>query len=284
MEQTQQGETGKSSVSVAGRGNRVTATVVNTGQSHPFSLPVQPGVSVFRGTAASLQPLTKAPQHYSAVNSAATVQPLSHKGQVLGRVLLKAVHKGSTGKNDGKVFSLRNVNTSLVSSCEALKTLIKDQLSGDIGAIEDFDVGFLEGANLVRMRNHKDLEEAWDMLKSNSKVTLWCDGLIVERSGKKGRKRSPDDADEASTKTKKKKVQERENKVEEIFDKLKEAHSNNFTTMQLHIWAEMVNSGLHRSMDEAPNTSMFQRAGGGSTPSRKKDLSTPVTQQMQQLL
>ena len=28
---------------------------------------------------------------------------------------------------------------------------------------------------------------------------LWCDGLIVERSGKKGRKRSPDDADEVST-------------------------------------------------------------------------------------
>ena len=43
-------------------------------------------------------------------------------------------------------------------------------------------------------------------------------------------------------------------------------------------WAEMVNSGLHLSMDESPNTSMFQRAGGGITPSRKKDLSTPVTQ------
>ena len=92
-------------------------------------------------------------------------------------VLLKAVHKGSTGKNDRKVFSLRNVNTSLGSSCEALKTLIKHQLSGDIGAI-DFDVGFLEGANLVQMRNQKDLEEAWDMLNGNSKVTLWCDGLI----------------------------------------------------------------------------------------------------------
>ena len=81
------------------------------------------------------------------------------------------------------MFSPRNVNTSLVSSCEALKTLIKDQLSGDIGAI-DFDLGFLEGANLVRTRNQKDLEEAWDMLKDNSKVTLWCDGLI-ERSGKR---------------------------------------------------------------------------------------------------
>lgn len=85
-----------------------------------------------------------------------------------------------------------------MSSCEALKTLIKDQLSGDIGAI----VGFLEGANLVQMRNQKDLEEAWDILKGNSKITLWCDGLVVERSGKRRRKQSPDDADEVSTKTK----------------------------------------------------------------------------------
>ena len=52
---------------------------------------------------------------------------------------------------------------SLVSACEALKTLIKNQLSGDIGALEDSYVGFLEGANLVQMRNYKDLEEAWDV-------------------------------------------------------------------------------------------------------------------------
>ena len=40
--------------------------------------------------------------------------------------------------------------------------------------------------------------------------------------------------------------------------------------MQLRIWAEMVNSGLHLLMDESPNISMFQCAGGGITPSRKK--------------
>ena len=53
------------------------------------------------------------------------------------------------------------------------------------------------------MSNQEDFEEAWDMLKGYSKVTLWCDGLI-DRSGKRGHKRFPDDADEISTKTKKK--------------------------------------------------------------------------------
>ena len=57
---------------------------------------------------------------------------MSRACQVLSHVFLKAVHKG---RNDGKVFSLRNVNTSLAASCGALKTLIKDQLSDDIGAI-----------------------------------------------------------------------------------------------------------------------------------------------------
>ena len=33
----------------------------------------------------------------------------------------------------------------------------------------------------------------------------------------------------------------------------------------------MVNSGLHLSMNQSPNMSMLQRAGGGSKPSRKKD-------------
>ena len=82
-----QRETETGSVSIAGWGNRVKATVVNTGQSH-FSLPVQPGVSIFRGTAASLQPLNKASrshaQHYqSAANSAAKVQPLSRTGHAI---------------------------------------------------------------------------------------------------------------------------------------------------------------------------------------------------------
>ena len=62
------------------------------------------------------------------------------------------------------------------------------------------------------MRNY--LEEAWDMLKVNSKVTLWCGGLTVEPSTKRGNERFRDDADEVINK---KKTQEREDEVQEIF-------------------------------------------------------------------
>ena len=65
--------------------------------------------------------------------------------QVVQRVLLRAVHKGTTGKNEGKVFTVRNINTSAVSSCEALKALIKEELSDDIASTDDFDIVFLQG-------------------------------------------------------------------------------------------------------------------------------------------
>ena len=36
----------------------------------------------------------------------------------------------------------------------ALKELIKNQLSEDIGHVDDFDIGVLEGQNLIRIRNN----------------------------------------------------------------------------------------------------------------------------------
>ena len=49
------------------------------------------------------------------LRAAVTVQPLSRAGEVLGRVLLKAVYKGSTGKNDGEsVFHYERQHFSCV--------------------------------------------------------------------------------------------------------------------------------------------------------------------------
>jgi hypothetical protein len=46
--------------------------------------------------------------------------------------------------------------------------------------------------------------------------------------------------------------------------------------MQIRIWAEMMASGMHSSVDDHPNTSMFIRAGGGAP--YKKEQKTPVAQ------
>ena len=253
-----------------GRVNRVTATVLNAGQQP--SMPTAAAAPGRGTTVLRVIPPT----------SVSETVP-QHPRQVLGRVLLKAVPRGSggVGKNDGKVFTLRSVSTYIVSSCMALKRLIKDQLSEDIRSVDDFDIGVLEGQNLIRIRNNHDLEEAWDLLKGNNKATLWCDGLACDTHVKPSRKRaSNSDADEAtSTRTKRKKTQECDDRVQEIFDELKQAHSGKYTTMQLRIWAEMINSGMHLSTSDPPNTSMFNRAGGAAaTPSKKNDQPTAVTQ------
>ena len=65
------------------------------------------------------------------------------------------------------------------------------------------------------------------------------------------------------SKSKKSTSKEREVKVQETVDVLKEQHSEStLTPMQYCIWAEMLESGLHTSYDDPPKTTMFQRAGG----------------------
>jgi hypothetical protein len=58
-------------------------------------------------------------------------------------VLLKAVLKGGNVK-DGKIFTIRNVDTTVISSCDDLKKT-KQQLSEDI-TTDDFDIGFVDGS------------------------------------------------------------------------------------------------------------------------------------------
>ena len=41
----------------------------------------------------------------------------------------------------------------------------------------DFDVGYLNGASVVSIRNEDDLAEIWSSLLKGDKVTLWCNGL-----------------------------------------------------------------------------------------------------------
>jgi len=43
---------------------------------------------------------------------------------------------------------------------------------------------------------------------------------------------------------------------------LKELHEQQYTPMQYRIWGEMIIGGLYSSKTEAPNTSVFSRAGG----------------------
>ena len=66
-----------------------------------------------------------------------------------------------------------------INTCAALKTLIKAQLEGDL--IEDFDIGYVQGDQVISMRNEIDFEKLWDSLRNEAKTMLWCNSLSVDR-------------------------------------------------------------------------------------------------------
>ena len=100
-------------------------------------------------------------------------------GQVSGRldkVFSKADYKE---KKDIKKFTLRHVDPSDITSSDDLKRLIKRNLRDDI-TLGDFDVGYMLGTEVIRVRTVEDLRQMLcDIRKaSGQNATLWCDGLV----------------------------------------------------------------------------------------------------------
>ena len=105
-------------------------------------------------------------------------------------MVLKAVLKG--GNKDGKTFTICDLDTAAISSCDDMKTLIREQLSEDIVA-EDLDIGFVNGSSVIRIHNKEDLSDMWSALrKPGNKKTLWCDGLVDRMGNSRKRAQSED--------------------------------------------------------------------------------------------
>ena len=85
---------------------------------------------------------------------------------------MKAVCQGT--KKEGKIFTICNVNPSMISSCS---DFIRQQLNEEITP-SDLEIGCITGKSVIRVRNGDNLSELWsDLGKPGSKVTVWCDGL-----------------------------------------------------------------------------------------------------------
>ena len=111
----------------------------------------------------------------------------------------------------------------LITSSDDLKDLIKKNLHDDIKC-GDFDVGYMEGTEVISVRIKEDLKEMWGDIMKSQCTTLWCDGLVDEASGKSGkssksghkRKRAASDEesdDEASLSMETQKKKKVDNKV-----------------------------------------------------------------------
>ena len=105
--------------------------------------------TTIRGTNVTVQALSTSGQQTSAsqlplptavrrvVVSSAT-GPVVPPSDMIDKVLLKCVSKDK--KSESKIFSLRNINVSLVTTCDRLRGLIKAQLGDELRDV--FDVGY----------------------------------------------------------------------------------------------------------------------------------------------
>ena len=262
---------GKDAQYISIAGQQPTITLVNNGTNRPPAVTRQVLVT----------PLTSAHTIQQQRNFPATKllnsQPSSHTVSKVDKVLLKAVNK--KGKKDPKTFTLRNVDQHALLTCDNLKGAIRRKLSDDI-TTGDFDVGYIQGTTVVRIRTSDDLEELWSLLRQPQKSTvLWCDGLIAHAGHK--RKHSDDDEDsdteqQQSRKSRSKKHDTNVQQVQDTVDQLKAKYGSSYTQMQFRIWAELIVEGMC-SIDGPPaNNSMFMRAGAGGGTNKKKNES-PAT-------
>ena len=74
---------------------------------------------------------------------------------------------------------------------------------------------------------------------------------------------------EKTVSQKKKRSCAQEEREEQVKDKLREKHGIRYSPMQLRIWSEMLQGGIHSSLTDCPTSSMFVWAGGET--GRRKD-------------
>ena len=109
-----------------------------------------------------------------------------------------------------------------------MTTIIRRNLSEDITS-GDFDIGYLQGSVVVRIRTADDLKELWSLLKNSQKNTvLWYDELKCKR------KHSDDEDSDIEQPLRKSRYQRSNVNMQDIVDQLKAKHgASNFTQMNL---------------------------------------------------
>ena len=62
----------------------------------------------------------------------------------------------------------------------------------------DFDVGYIQGSNLISIRSSHDVSEIWKSTRKGGEVNLWCDGLLGCKSSKPRKKRKDNEIESDS--------------------------------------------------------------------------------------
>lgn len=132
---------------------------------------------------------------------------------------------------------------------------------------KEFNVGYFEGKSHSKkwLVSAQDLEAMYTHYDGKECISLWCDGKQQQEQGAVGQKRKAKGESHSSKRA------EREEEVDDLFQKLKKKHKDSFSGPQLRLWARMVAVGTHSDMDSPPNVPMI--VGGITQQPRRESFS-----------
>lgn len=167
-------------------------------------------------------------------------------------------------------FSVKQMNNvkQRFKTVSALRSALWHEFEDLVPDEGNFNVGYFEGRQHTKkwLVSTKDLDEMYTHFSGKSCISLWCDGK--EQEVDDGRKKKHNNKNS-------KKRTEKEDEVEDIFQKLKSMHGSDYSGPQLRLWARMVAANTHDDLDQPPKVPMI--TGGIQQRPRKDSFTEAVT-------
>ena len=147
-------------------------------------------------------------------------------------------------KKDYATYVLRGIRKDNLCTPLQLKKELLTQLGADIISPDlDFSIGYMKGNLKVTIISSADISEIWTMIAASKTVVIWCDRVQKQDSSDN---ESEIEELESRTRPKKKKItalEEKKNRDDNTVQMLREKHQGRYNTMQLRLWAEIVDGG-----------------------------------------
>ena len=145
---------------------------------------------------------------------------------------------------------------------------------------DQFALGYYHrgrGNSKLYLVTEDDMQTMYEQYSDAQEIPLWCDG-IGETTESNPNSSDACSSQNSSTEPAKKRPRKEsttqgskraaiQEEVDEIYEQLRDKHTNRFTPIQLKLWANMLHVGTHKDYDLPPDVPMF---GGGKKKTEKR--------------
>ena len=160
-------------------------------------------------------------------------------------------------KREYKNFNLRLQHLSSFT-LKSLKEEVLEQLGKGVVCFDlKFDIGYMMGAQKISFSETDAMGEMMQKVVSKG-FKLWCEGIDSRKRSNPVviNVASDDEEDDNDIKHKKKSkmssLEERNAKIADMADKLREKHGHHYNMVQYKFWAETLLNKRHQSWDTPP--------------------------------